>query len=158
MHDLGTLGGTSSWAGNVNASGQIVGWAYTSSGNQHAFLDSGGVMTDLGTLGGSASIAWGINASGQVMGDADTSSGIQHAFLYSDGSMTDLNSLIFPNPGWTLSEATCINDLGQIAGYETNSSGQTHACLLTPIPEPSTLVLFGIGAISLLAYAWRRTA
>ncbi len=27
---------------------------------------------------------------------------------------------------------------------------------LSPVPEPSTLVLLGIGAISLLAYAWRR--
>ena len=26
----------------------------------------------------------------------------------------------------------------------------------TPVPEPSTFVLLGIGAISLLAYAWRR--
>ena len=27
---------------------------------------------------------------------------------------------------------------------------------LSPVPEPSTLVLAGVGAISLLAYAWRR--
>ncbi len=26
----------------------------------------------------------------------------------------------------------------------------------SPVPEPSTLVLFGIGALSLFAYAWRR--
>ena len=27
---------------------------------------------------------------------------------------------------------------------------------LSIVPEPSTLVLFGIGALSLLAFAWRR--
>ncbi len=33
--------------------------------------------------------------------------------------------------------------------------GTTYADV-TPIPEPSTLVLLGIGAVSMMAYAWRR--
>jgi len=56
--DLGTLGGNSSSATDVNARGQVVGLSETESGERHAFLwttDDG--MIDLGTLGGSSSTA-----------------------------------------------------------------------------------------------------
>ena len=69
--------------------------------------------------------------------------------------MTDLNSLT-SSSGWTLSDATAINDNGWIAGYGLNPTGQEHAFLLTPIPEPSAFVLLSINAISLLALASRR--
>ena len=67
--DLGTLGGTDSYAYGINASGQVVGYCHTT-GNaaDHAFLYSGSTMTDLGTLGGTDSYANGINDSGQVVG------------------------------------------------------------------------------------------
>ena len=154
--DLGTLGGPTSSAAGINASGQVVGSADTSSGERHAFLYSNGTMADLGTLGGVSSSAHGINASGQVVGYAFTPPYYEttRAFLYSNGTMTDLNSLI--PTGWTLQSATAINDSGQIVGYGINASGNTDALLLTPIPEPSTIALFGIGAASFLACAWRR--
>lgn len=49
--DLDTLGGSNSYATAVNSSGQVVGYAQTGSGDDHAFLYSNGMMTDLGTLG-----------------------------------------------------------------------------------------------------------
>ena len=68
VKDLGTLGGSRSDAQAINDSGEIVGGSETPSGDNHAFLYSGGRMRDLGTLGGSSSYASGINNSGQIVG------------------------------------------------------------------------------------------
>jgi hypothetical protein len=78
-----------------------------------------------------------------------------HAFLYSGGVMTDLNTLIDPTSGWVLQTAQAINDSGQITGYGI-IGGQTHAFLLTPIPEPSSVVLAALGFAGFIAWGWRR--
>ncbi|HEY2841899.1 MAG TPA: PEP-CTERM sorting domain-containing protein, partial [Pirellulales bacterium] len=155
--DLGTLlGGAFSRANGINNSGQVVGIAATAGGQNHAFLYSGGAMQDLGTLGGTNSQAQGINNSGKVVGYGTTAGGQNHAFLYSGGgSIQDLNSLIDPLSGWTLDVAQGVNDAGQIVGYgEIN--GQTHAFLLTPVPEPTTLGLGALGGFALLTMKRRR--
>ncbi len=67
--DLGTLGGDSSSAFGVNASGQVAGWSYnTGNAEVHAVRWTGTTPTDLGTLGGSGSYGVSINSSGQVAG------------------------------------------------------------------------------------------
>lgn len=112
--DLGTLGGATSTASDINAKGQVVGCADTASGHRHAFLYDNGKMTDLGTLagpGGSFSEAHGINASGQVVGCAGPAGNKRHAFLYSDGKMTDLGAFFGSS-----SHAYRINASGQVVG------------------------------------------
>lgn len=149
--DLGTLGGTTSYAYGINNSGQIVGWADTTTAYRHAFLYSGsGPIQDLGTLGGGNSFAYGINDSGQVVGEADISAGYgnYHAFLYSgSGPMQDLGTF-----GGVGSSASDINNSGQIVGRAGTSAGNGnyHAFLYSgsgPMQDLGTL-----GGPS--SYAW----
>ena len=158
MHDLGTVPDfENSDAQSINAAGVITGSISSAGGISHAMLYSGGVMSDLGVVPGyDQSFGLSINDSGQITGQLISSgSNPQHAFLYSGGVMTDLNALISPSSGWVLQSAQGINDFGQIVGSGT-FNGQYDAFLLTPVPEPSTVVLAGLGAMGLLAAARRR--
>lgn len=168
MADLGSLAGPSgSSEGNaINNRGEVVGSSSTSSSSD-AFLYSDGQMRDLGTLPfpfsppGSvlSSSAFAINDSGQVVGDSNFEfcaviipfcMAGSNAFIYSNGELTNLNDLIDPALGITLSNATGINDNGQIVA---NSNG--HAYLLTPVPEPSSWALFGLPLVALLVCSRR---
>src|SRR5215218_688686 len=133
VEDLGTLGGSRSWASAINDSGEVVGYSYLPGDqNKHAFLYKDAKMTDLGTLGGTSSEAKGINKSGQVVGWSDNSSGERHAFIYdSTNGMKDLNSLIPADSGWTIHEARAINNNGQIAATGYKDGVGQHALLLS---------------------------
>ena len=104
------LGQGTAWGSDINASGQVTGFAErpsTGSGDDsgYAFFYSGGSIQDLGTLGGLNSRGEAINDSGQVTGTAQTADGSSHVFLYSGGSMHDLGHGVgegINNRGWVV--------------------------------------------------------
>lgn len=132
MTDLGTLGGSSSQAFAVNASGQVVGYSYIAGDSTlHAFLwTSTGGMQDLGTLGGTLSSAQGINSAGEVVGYSTLSDNNRfhyHAFLWTaSGGMKDLGTL-----GGDTSSANAINDSGQVTGSSELRPHASHAFIWT---------------------------
>ena len=73
--DLGTLGGASSYAADINSANTVVGWSETTAGTTHAFRWSAAEgMVDLGTLPGDAMsravavLDGGTQGGGQVLG------------------------------------------------------------------------------------------
>lgn len=143
---LSNVSGAST-AKDINNSGQIVGWQEVVLGYPQAFLYDDGQIIDLRVSGETSSYAQGINDSGQVVGyNRLPAFSREHAFLYDDGQVIDLNDLISPQSGWELLKAYDINSSGQIAGYGIIDE-QIHAFLMTPVPEPATLCLLGLGVL-----------
>ena len=131
VKDLGTLGGTNSWAAGINNSGQVVGAAETNNINGffYAFLWTASAgMQNLGGMGGTGggSYATAINSAGAVVGGAAPAgtSPYPHAFLWTAaGGMQDLGTF-----GGDSSYAYSINTSGEVVG-EANTSLNGHAFL-----------------------------
>jgi probable HAF family extracellular repeat protein len=123
---LGTLGGLTSQAHDINNQGQIVGWGETDTGLVHAFgwTEADGMM-DLMPTSEEESRAFAVNESGAVVGwYAGYSVGFAMAW---DGSEpTPLGSL-----GGPASEALAINELSQVVGWGETESGSQHGFLWT---------------------------
>jgi probable HAF family extracellular repeat protein len=164
MSDLGNLGGVFSAATAINDAGQIVGYVgveYVEGSDdiypRSAFLYEGSVLHRLGSLAlDRSSSAYGINKLGQIVGAADLADGTAHAFLYEDGAMIDLNTLVDPASGWTIREASAINDLQQIAGTACKGDicQAVRLDLVSAVPEPAAYAMLLAG----LGLGWRRVS
>ena len=113
--DLGVLPGTTtSWANDINNTGDVVGYSYTSPSAPRATLWRNGSVIDLGVLPGqTTSTAEDINDQGRIVG---TSGG--RLFTWDNGVMTDLGTF-----GANTVTARAINNHGAIVGQFTPAAG-----------------------------------
>jgi probable HAF family extracellular repeat protein len=138
--DLPTLGGCCSGARWINDAGDIVGCAYDQNQLAVAVLwKDGKIKNNLGTVDGDAcSVAQNINSARQVVGisDAACDGKVLHAFLWENGGPSvDLNTFVAPGSSLQLTQATSINDRGEIAGEAITFNGDNHAFLLIPCDD-----------------------
>jgi probable HAF family extracellular repeat protein len=127
--DLGTLGGSLSWAFDLNNNNQVVGYANDADGNDRAFLFSdanangvadAGEMVNLGTLAGdAASYAYGVNDRGQVVGTSRTTplgaDGDERAVRFNPGASPTNLGVGTGSNGYG-SSATDVSDSSQVVG------------------------------------------
>ena len=116
--DLGTLGGTNSYATDVNNLGTVVGWSVNAAGVDRAFrwtLAQG--MTDLGTLPGDDwSRAISITNTGAILGVSGRTGGRGTPLVWGpSGAPRPLE--IPPPPGAAFVSPAQRNALGLVTGY-----------------------------------------
>ncbi|MEG5057663.1 MULTISPECIES: DUF3466 family protein [unclassified Microcoleus] len=109
------------WAYQMNSSGQVVGRYLGENWTNNAYVWENGQRTDLGYFGGISSLASDINEAGQIVGTFNTTQQKFNPFLWQNGEMIDLGTLGF-NGG-----AQGINNQGQVVGYSGLAFGITHA-------------------------------
>ncbi len=109
------------WAYQMNSSGQVVGRYLGENWTNNAYVWENGQRTDLGYFGGISSLASDINDAGQIVGWFNTTKEKFNPFLWQNGEMIDLGTLGF-NGG-----AQGINNQGQVVGYSGLALGITHA-------------------------------
>ena len=104
---------------NAKGPNYVVGWAYTATGVQHAFMWTvpAGPMVDLGAAtGAGSSWAYDVNNGGQVVGGSTDCGALRWSVSGGSVNAVLLGSIGAPNSCTPGSAARGINNLGQIVG------------------------------------------
>jgi hypothetical protein len=167
--------------------GDLSGWSYQTSNGGSVTVESGGATegTYYARLLASSSNMEMVSAT--LTQEFDAVAGDRLSFSYLDHTQGNMvvNAGVAPGVGFLVGPYNPFNVHGEwceatnqntwTSYYEFTSSGHytfsvsavamnaiadlsVDAVLLTPVPEPSTFALLGVGVFGLLAYAWRRQA
>src|SRR5436190_8436035 len=131
--DLGTLGGTESFADAINDRGEVVGLSRLSGDRAlHTFVYRRRTMTDLSPLNSGSIIAGpsDINNKGQIASGVIGGDGVYYPAIYDDDTgITILGSLGTPTWYGFSGTATSVNNRGQAVGYSYIDGETRHAFL-----------------------------
>ena len=118
--DLGTLGGQSSYAADINSDDIVVGWSETTTGTTHAFRwNSGSGMVDLGTLPGddiSRAVSVLGGTTGEILGMSGKNGRWTPVVWSATGSVRALTIPLPSNSSITL--PTAFNVRGEVVGSD----------------------------------------
>lgn len=146
-----------SQATGVNNAGTVVGFFQPSPATSLGFEDLNGTIHIIDPDGSTNTQALGISSTGEIVGFYSDANNIQHGY-------TDINGTIatFDPPGSMNTTINGVNGQGQLIGFYTNAADQVSGFVATPIgvqtpvSEPASTAILGIGALALIGIARRR--
>jgi len=129
LTDLGTLGGSETFADSINDLGQVVGMSrVTGDSDIHAFFYDNGVMQDLAPVNSGdirASFRLGLNSSGRIVSGVVIDDAYYPAIYDRQTKQTTTLGSLGSTSGFT-GVATAINNSGEAVGISYLSSGVRH--------------------------------
>jgi probable HAF family extracellular repeat protein len=158
---LGTLGGNNSFSNGINDLGHVVGLSDTTDGFRPFFWSQGTGMIDIfasSDLGSPFGSAFDVNNQGIVVGYGEINANFDsRAFAWSNiEGLVNLNDRIDSSLGIVLFGASGINENGMIVGWG-QYQGMPAGFVLTPVPEPASIVGFGSGIVLIAMFRRHRS-